>query len=67
MRQDTRRGRSVARVQTLMACTRGANMVEYIMLVGLVALVCISSFKYFSDTIRVKVIEQTGTIRNIGR
>ena len=45
--------------------TRGANMVEYILLVGVVALISIAAFKLFGQNIRHKVGEQGTTVSGI--
>jgi Flp pilus assembly pilin Flp len=44
---------------------RGANMVEYILLVGVVALISIASFKFFQVKTRQKVVEQAKTVGGI--
>jgi len=48
--------------RNLVKDTRGANLVEYIMLVGLVALICIVAFKNLGGKIQSKVTDQTSTI-----
>jgi Flp pilus assembly pilin Flp len=45
--------------------TLGANMVEYIILVGVVALLAIVAFRYFNTSIKDKVNEQANTVKNI--
>ncbi len=45
--------------------TRGANMVEYIVLVGLVALICIAAFKLFGGSITQKITDQATTVGGI--
>ena len=46
--------------------TRGANMVEYIILVGLVALLCIVGFQQFGGQVNGKIQEQAGKVQGIG-
>lgn len=46
--------------------TRGANLVEYILLVGVIAILAIGAFNLFGGAIRDKVQEQTGEIEGIG-
>jgi pilus assembly protein Flp/PilA len=45
--------------------TRGANMVEYILLVGVVALIAIAGFKLFGSKVRSKVDEQGQSVGGI--
>jgi pilus assembly protein Flp/PilA len=45
--------------------TRGANMVEYILLVGVVALISIAAFKAFGSKVQSKITEQGSTVGNI--
>jgi Flp pilus assembly pilin Flp len=44
---------------------RGANMVEYIILVGIVALFAIGAFKMFGGKVVAKVTEQGTTVGTI--
>jgi Flp pilus assembly pilin Flp len=45
--------------------SRGANMVEYIILVGVVALLAIAGFKVFNTSVKGKITEQAATVGNI--
>ncbi len=45
--------------------TRGANLVEYIILVGVIALIAIAGFKIFGAKVRGKVDEQAGSVGGI--
>ncbi len=45
--------------------TRGANMVEYIILVGVVALISIAAFKAYQFQVRGKVAKQATTVHGI--
>lgn len=38
--------------------TRGANLVEYILLVGLVAIVCLAGFRTFGTSVKTKIENQ---------
>lgn len=44
---------------------RGANMVEYIILVGIVALLAIVAFRTFNSSVKAKVEEQATGVTNI--
>ncbi|HVW29681.1 MAG TPA: hypothetical protein VHC69_30165 [Polyangiaceae bacterium] len=44
---------------------RGAGMVEYIILVGIVALLAIVAFKYFNTSVKTKVNQQADTVAKI--
>jgi pilus assembly protein Flp/PilA len=52
-------------MKKLLHDSRGANMVEYILLVGIVALISIAAFQKFGFKIRSKVDEQSSTVSNI--
>jgi pilus assembly protein Flp/PilA len=45
--------------------TRGANMVEYILLVGVVALISIAAFKMFGGKVQDKIKEQGNSVGQI--
>jgi Flp pilus assembly pilin Flp len=45
--------------------TRGANMVEYIILVGVVALISITAFKVFGSKIQEKIGKQGDTVKAV--
>jgi len=45
--------------------TRGANMVEYIILVGVVALLAIAAFRYFNSSVKAKVNQQADSVGKI--
>jgi Flp pilus assembly pilin Flp len=57
--------RSPASSRSLLADTRGANLVEYIILVGVIALIAIAGFKAFGNNVRAKVDEQAGSVSGI--
>ncbi len=45
--------------------TRGANLVEYIILVGVVALIALAGFKLFGTSVTDKVNEQSNSVNAI--
>lgn len=47
------------RLRALFADTRGAGLVEYIILVGLIALAALAGFRYFGSSVNTKA-------RNLG-
>ena len=59
------RGGALRSMRRLAADTRGANMVEYILLVGVVALIAIAGFKLFGSKVRAKVDEQGQSVGGI--
>jgi Flp pilus assembly pilin Flp len=50
----------------LLTSTRGAGFVEYIILVGLVALFCIAAYQAFGDAVTQKVNDQATEVGGIG-
>ncbi|MCS6899109.1 MAG: hypothetical protein RMJ98_04340 [Myxococcales bacterium] len=48
-------------MKRLLRDTRGANLVEYIILVGMIALLSIGAFKVYQNKVRGKVVEQAKT------
>lgn len=51
--------------KALVKDTRGAGMVEYIILVGLVALFCIGAYRAFGTSVTAKVNQQAGQVGQI--
>ena len=49
----------------LLEDTRGANLVEYIILVGVVALIAIAGFKAFGSNVTGKIQEQSDSVTGI--
>ena len=45
--------------------TKGANLVEYIILVGVIALIAIAGFKMFGTKVQEKVEQQAGSVGGI--
>jgi pilus assembly protein Flp/PilA len=52
-------------VRSLLRSTRGANMVEYIILVGLVALLCIGGYSVFGKNANDKIHLQAKTVGDV--
>jgi pilus assembly protein Flp/PilA len=52
----------IVALKNLVKDTRGATLVEYVMLAGLVALICIAAFTAFGSTIASKVHGQVTTV-----
>jgi pilus assembly protein Flp/PilA len=44
---------------------RGANLVEYIILVGVVALIALAGFKIFGQKVQSKIEQQSDTVGGI--
>jgi Flp pilus assembly pilin Flp len=44
---------------------RGAGMTEYIILVGVIALLAIAAFRFFGKSVSEKIGKQSETVRNI--
>ena len=45
--------------------TRGANMVEYIIMVGLIAIIAMAGFRYFGTQIQQKINQQGQTVNGV--
>lgn len=45
--------------------TRGANLVEYIILVGVIALIALAGFKIFGAKVDAKIKDQAGKVEGI--
>jgi Flp pilus assembly pilin Flp len=52
-------------VATLIADVRGANMVEYIILVGVVAILAMAGFKYFGKNVNNTISLQAHTVDQV--
>ncbi len=53
-------------IQKLIRDTNGAGFVEYIILVGLVALACIAAYTTFGSDVKQKVTDQGTAVTGIG-
>jgi Flp pilus assembly pilin Flp len=51
-------------MKKLIKDTRGASLVEYIILVGVVALISIAAFKMFGGKVQDKTTRQGETVKN---
>ncbi len=54
-----------ARFKALVSDTRGANMVEYIILVGVVAILAMAGFKYFGKNVNNTISLQAHTVGEV--
>lgn len=52
------------RLKKLARDERG-NMVEYIILIGVIALLCLAAFKTFGGSVKDKIEEQAGTVSSV--
>lgn len=53
------------RANRFLRCTRGANLVEYIILVGVVSVLCLFAFSQFGGVVRTKVENQKTAIQGV--
>ena len=53
-------------LHTILQDRRGANLVEYIILVGVIALIALAGFRFFGKTVDNKVQEQGNKVNQIG-
>jgi len=51
--------------RNLVKDTRGANLVEYIILVGVIALIALAGFKIFGSTVSQKINTQAGQVNSL--
>jgi Flp pilus assembly pilin Flp len=54
-----------AQTRRFLKDTRGANMVEYIILVGIVAILAMAAFRVFGGSIKAKITQQAGTVQSV--
>jgi len=54
------------KIQKLVRDTEGAGFVEYIILVGLIALACIAAYTTFGQDVTNKVQQQGAAVNGIG-
>src|SRR3712207_4198563 len=45
---------------------RGANVVEYIIVVGLIALIALAGFRFFGSSVDTKIEEQAQCVKELG-
>jgi Flp pilus assembly pilin Flp len=53
------------KINKLLKDNRGANLVEYIILVGVIALIALAGFKTFGTSVKGKISEQAGKVDGI--
>ncbi len=53
------------KIRRLIQDKRGANMVEYIIVVAVIALVAIAAFRTFGKSVDAKTTEQAGKVDSI--
>ncbi len=56
---------TLAQINKFLKDSRGANMVEYIILVGVVAILAMAGFKYFGSSVQAKVQAQGDTVGKV--
>jgi pilus assembly protein Flp/PilA len=56
---------SLTKLNHLVRDTRGANMVEYIILVGVVAILAMAGFKMFGTSVQQKIQQQGDTVGSV--
>jgi len=52
-------------VRNFLRATRGANMVEYIIMLGLVALIAIGGFTFFGEKVNDRISKQSKTVESV--
>ncbi len=55
----------LVRWTTFVKDTRGANMVEYIILVGVIAILAMAGFSVFGSNVKSKINDQANVVSNI--
>ena len=53
-------------MKNLLKNSFGANLVEYIILIGVIALIALAGFKIFGKNVDQKIQDQAGKVSNIG-
>lgn len=53
------------RTRRFLKAIRGANLVEYIILVGMMAVLCLFAFQKFGSTVQTKVTNQDTAIQSV--
>jgi Flp pilus assembly pilin Flp len=62
---DTTMNKMTHTKKSFLQDTRGANLVEYIILVGVVALIALAGFRLFGQKVDAKIQEQSGKVGGI--
>ena len=55
----------MSKIKQLVSDRRGAGMTEYIILVGVIALLAIAAFRVFGKSVSEKISQQTDTVQKI--
>jgi Flp pilus assembly pilin Flp len=55
----------IQKLNQLLDDRRGAGMTEYIILVGVIAMLALGAFRLFGESVSAKVEEQQGAVDNI--
>ena len=55
------------KLRRLLHSTRGANLVEYVILVGVIALVALVGFKSFGKSVNTKIKQHQRKVQDIGK
>jgi Flp pilus assembly pilin Flp len=55
----------IRKAKSLLADTRGVATIEYLIIAGLVALVCIGAWKTFGQNVQQRVNAQAGQVNTI--
>jgi pilus assembly protein Flp/PilA len=63
-KEHVMKNKNSSSVRSLLRSTRGANMVEYIILVGVVALLAVTGFKLFGNSVSTTVTNQGKTVES---
>jgi Flp pilus assembly pilin Flp len=54
------------KIASIVRDQRGAGLVEYLLLVGLIAIICIAAFTEFGDTVSTKTGEFKDKVNDLG-
>ena len=52
-------------ISKLLRNRRGAGMTEYIILVGVIAILAITAFRFFGQSVRNKINQQANTVNDV--
>jgi pilus assembly protein Flp/PilA len=56
---------NLQKIRDFVRDARGANMVEYIILVGVVAVLAMAAFKAFGTSVQTKIQEQGAVVNSV--
>jgi Flp pilus assembly pilin Flp len=57
----------MVKLRKLLRNTRGASLVEYVILVGVIAIVAMAGFKSFGKSVNTKIKQQQKKVMSIGK